>query len=388
MLVVTDGGAADASGRAQGEGMHVISRGLAVAAAFAAVALSGCSGGADTNGLETKSAAEVQQEAAAALKAAKSVHVMVKDGNDGKAVSADLRIQGGSSSGSLTLEGIRYEVIKVGADFYLNGDRRGLAQLGLPAAILRRDADQWLKLGTQHVTSLQGFTLDDLAADLTKFESPLEPKVEQGTLDGRKVVVISHQNGSRLYVANTGIAYPLRLDSKGAEPGQINFLEYGADFHITAPPNYFDISELGAESGGLSAEELVWLESIGALRKKIDREFEHAGSEYEESEIASLAESMRSCSRELDRLGAAGDQLQRAYELVKKACQQYDKGAECFSAVGKIWNEAPGAEAKANALFDCGFAAHDKGSRLLADAETQGFKNAATSGTTGVEQAA
>jgi hypothetical protein len=56
------------------------------------------------------------------------------------------------------------------------------------------------------------------------------------TLAGHKVVVVTYPDGSKLYVANTGPAYPLRFTDTGAV-GSREFSEYGAAIHITAPPS-------------------------------------------------------------------------------------------------------------------------------------------------------
>ena len=83
--------------------MNIIRRaGVFIAAAvvvsLAAVAVSGCGGattatGTTTNGLEKKSAADVLQAAAAALSAAKSVHVVATV----PGAHLDVRMQGGSA---------------------------------------------------------------------------------------------------------------------------------------------------------------------------------------------------------------------------------------------------------------------------------------------------
>jgi hypothetical protein len=238
---------------------------LAVMVALVALVTSGCGGGTktsdtqttatqttatqanatQTNGLETQSPAQVRQAAAAALKAAKSVHVAGAAINNGKPVRADLRIQGNASSGTMELEGVKLEIITVGGTTYLKADQQTWATLGVPAAAGQRLADRWVKTRPQQVTGVTGFSLDNLAAQLMKGDSPWEPTVEQTTLDGNKVVVISQQDGSKLYVANTGPPYPLRGEEKGANAGRTDFTEYGADFHITAPANAMDTGEVG-----------------------------------------------------------------------------------------------------------------------------------------------
>ena len=102
---------------------------------------------------------------------------------------------------------------------------------------------------------------NSFARQLTTSESPLETEVEQTELDGVPVVVISRQDGARLYVANAGPAHPLRAESEGADPGRIDFTDYGADAQISAPPTYVELGEL------------VWLDAITRLHAKIDEPF-------------------------------------------------------------------------------------------------------------------
>jgi hypothetical protein len=68
-------------------------------------------------------------------------------------------------------------------------------------------------------------------------ESAQDATVAQATLDGRRVVVITYPDGSKLYVASTGPAYPVRLDAAGNGGGRRDFSQYGTQFHITAPEN-------------------------------------------------------------------------------------------------------------------------------------------------------
>jgi ABC-type transport system substrate-binding protein len=105
---------------------------------------------------------------------------------------------------------VRLEIITIGNTTYLKANQQTWQTLGVPAAAAQRLADRWVKTRPQQVTGLTGFTLDNLAAQLIKDDSPWGPRVEQTTLDGNKVVVISQQDGSKLSVANTGPPYPLR----------------------------------------------------------------------------------------------------------------------------------------------------------------------------------
>jgi hypothetical protein len=232
--------------------MNHIRRAFALTAATAmaaliAVAASACGGttttsraattsGTATNGLENKSPADVLQAAAAALAAAKSVHIV----GTRPGVRFDARVQGDSSTGTITKGGVHFRFTKIGNDFYFETDQAGLKKLGAPLAVQQLGADRWFKGDdSQHITS--GLTIADLASQLTAHHGDLVPIVRQATINGSKVVVISAVNGSKLYIANTGPAYPLHAEGKGQSTGVTDFTEYNAPLHITAPPNAVDI---------------------------------------------------------------------------------------------------------------------------------------------------
>jgi hypothetical protein len=227
--------------------MNLIRRTVGLTAAMAAlvtVAASACGGaatstGATTNGLEKKSAADVLQDAATALNGAKSVHVVLTSPNGDHGT---VRIQGDSSTGTLTQAGAQAEITIIGNDNYVKGDRAGLKAIGASPAVQQHDAGRWLKVSAHDVT---GFSLASLASQLTSYNGPLQPKVRQATLNGRKVVVVTWRNGGKLYVANTGPAYPLRWDFKGPNPSLADLSEFGAPFHITAPSNPIDLTNAG-----------------------------------------------------------------------------------------------------------------------------------------------
>ena len=108
-----------------------------------------------------------------------------------------MRIQGNASTGTMELEGVKLEITSIGGTTYLRADQQTWETLEVPAAARQVLADRWVKVRPEQVTSLSGFSLDDLATQLTGADNPLEPKVEQTTLDGNKVVV-SQQDGSKL----------------------------------------------------------------------------------------------------------------------------------------------------------------------------------------------
>jgi hypothetical protein len=144
---------------------------------------------------------------------------------------------------SLTpLRSASFQVTSIGSDTWIKADPRALRALGIPAASVQRVAGHWFKAPWRQPSGLAGFSLDSLAGGVGRNDTPLQPKVETVTLDGRKVLVLSQRNGAKLFVAATGAAFPLRTDEKA---GHVQFSEYGVDFHITAPADVVDLNAAG-----------------------------------------------------------------------------------------------------------------------------------------------
>ena len=179
--------------------------------------------GPPPSGLEKKSPAGVLQAAAAALRAAKSVHIVGSDPPG----HFNYRIQGSSTIGTITLPRGQTRFRVIGRYGYVKTD-------------LGHDAGRWLKYPSQ---AFEEFTIAQWAS--FSGNGPLEPKVQQATINGRKVVVVNWRNGSKLYVANTGPAYPLREEFNGNYPVQMAFSEYNVPLDIAAPRNAIDASKAG-----------------------------------------------------------------------------------------------------------------------------------------------
>jgi hypothetical protein len=89
------------------------------------------------------------------------------------------------------------------------------------------------------------------------------------------------------------------------------------------------------DPSALTAKELAWLKAIPTVGRTIEKSIE-AISNLTPSAMARLANTFRSCTRELVRGGPPGDRLKPVYVLVKKACKEYDKGAACFATAASV----------------------------------------------------
>ena len=131
----------------------------------------------------------------------------------------------------------------------------------------------------------------------------------------------------------------------------------------------------------LAAEERAWLKAIPTVSRKIEKSIE-AISNLTPAAMARLANTFRSCTRELVRGGPPSERLQPVYVLVKKACKEYDKGAACFATAASVGIPFAGtpAERKQSKAIDCGFAAPGKAGLAIADAESKGAEIKAEAG--------
>jgi hypothetical protein len=172
---------------------------------------------AATNGLENKSAVQVLRAADAAFWAAQSVHI-VGANLDGP---SDYRMGRSSAIATITLTRTEHVWIRV------------VGRYGYKKTDYGPYAGQWFR---SPAGAFPGFTLADHRYDgLTDDHRYCEAKAEQATVNGKKVMVVSWPDGSKLQIANTGPAYPLRADFKGHLPGREVYSEYNVPFNVTAP---------------------------------------------------------------------------------------------------------------------------------------------------------
>jgi hypothetical protein len=131
----------------------------------------------------------------------------------------------------------------------------------------------------------------------------------------------------------------------------------------------------------MTAEELAWLKLIPTVSNKINKTFDTT-TNLTTRAMTKLANSLRSCTRQLARGGSPSDRLQPVYALVKKGCKEDDKGAVCFTTAARIGIPLAGSSdaRKQTDALDCGFEAVGKGGIFLADAENKGNEIKAAAG--------
>lgn len=126
----------------------------------------------------------------------------------------------------------------------------------------------------------------------------------------------------------------------------------------------------------LTAEEVAWLDAVDKLPERMEKAYKEIPPNLTTSALITAASKLRTCGRELRRIGAPTDRLQPVYALAKKGCAEYEKGARCFTAAARIGiplADSPESRAQDRAI-QCGFSADIKGGERLADALNKRFE--------------
>ena len=218
----------------------------------AALLLAGCGSSAPKdNGVAAKTADQILAAAQAAAAAATSVHVAGSGSQGGTSLALNLSIVAGKGGkGHLNVNGLSFDIIRVGPTAYFKGDSRFWANFGggVVGDLLK---GRWLSepSGTGDLASFSSLT------DVTKLVNAILgshgtlSKGAQTTVNGKPVIALldSSRKGI-LYVSTTGQPYPVKLVGTGGK-GTITFDEWNESFAIAAPANSIDIDKLKAAGG-------------------------------------------------------------------------------------------------------------------------------------------
>jgi hypothetical protein len=215
---------------------------LLIVAALAVIA-GGC-GGSSSNESK-KTAAQIVQDASAAVKDVKGVHMTGTFVTSGKHVDLTLDLGQQSGQGTLTLGDAHADVARVGNVSYIRANSEFWKLFaGQAAAILLHD--RWLS-GSTTKPPLNAFaqflSIDALLKEaFTGTASHKLKKLGTRTYKGQEVIAISDPaDHETLLVAATGKPYPVAATGRGT----IAFSNWDKDVRVTAPKGATDITGLG-----------------------------------------------------------------------------------------------------------------------------------------------
>jgi hypothetical protein len=216
---------------------------------FAAGAISACGGSSSPsgNGVASKSPDAIVSTATSAIDGVSSVHVSGSVVSGGTPISLDLSLVSGKGArGSMSENGLGFQLIGVGQYVYINGSPAFWSHFG-GAAAAQLFQGKWLKAPatTGNFASLSSLTnLHQLLSGLLSSHGTLS-KGATTTVNGQKVVPVKDTTkGGTLYVATTGKPYPVEILKTGAAGGHITFDRFNQSVSLTAPAHSIDISQL------------------------------------------------------------------------------------------------------------------------------------------------
>lgn len=211
------------------------------------MAACGSSGGSSGNGVAAKQPSDILSAASNAIQTAKSVHVSGQLNDGSQSITLDLRILSGKGAkGSMSQNGLSFDLIAVGKYVYINGSPNFWKHFGGSAAATLFQG-KWLKApaGTGDFASLSSLTnLHQLAQALLTGHGSLT-KGSTSTVNGHKVISVKDASkSSQLFVATTGKPYPVQIAKTGSSPQHVDFDSYDAAVTIAPPAKSIDISQL------------------------------------------------------------------------------------------------------------------------------------------------
>jgi hypothetical protein len=211
---------------------------------------SGGNGGSATNGVDAKAPADIVTASRQAADTASAVHLSGSIASKGSpSTTFDLNlVKGTGGMGSLSVNGLSFDLIRIGKTIYVKGSAAFYKKFSGAAATLLDG--KWLKgvstsgsfASIGPFTDLQGFVDKALASQpgqkLTKGGS--------STIGSQKVIAINDTQGGTLSVATTGQPFPVRIAQGGADGGSITFDRWNQPVKLAAPAGAVDLAQLQA----------------------------------------------------------------------------------------------------------------------------------------------
>jgi hypothetical protein len=221
--------------------------------AFAAVlVLAGCGSSASVgNGVASEAPAQILATAKAQALGAATVHVVGSILEEGEPISLNMELVGGMGGmGTLSLGGLEIRLIDVDKSVYVKGSAAFYRRFLGPAAA-RLLPGKWLKgpaakgpLASLATLANPGDLIDEALSDHGALV-----RTGSATIDGSRAVGIGDSaDGGALYVASTGVPYPLELVKGSSGAGKIAFDRWNKPVTLEPPHNAIDVDQLQSPS--------------------------------------------------------------------------------------------------------------------------------------------
>ena len=195
---------------------------------------------APVNGTEqTKTVAEIFTDARHAMSNASSFHVLGRVQAQGtEAFNLSLSKTGGG--GSVTVLGATMEIVVAKGTLYIKANQKSWLVLTKSKSTAQLVANRWIKIKATN-SSFSDFasltiTKDFVSQFLGGGSSGLTKVPGTTNWDGHLAVVLTNSSGDKLYIADTGVPYILRVQGSG-KSGSLNFSDFNSAPMPPVPTN-------------------------------------------------------------------------------------------------------------------------------------------------------
>src|SRR6266550_1532475 len=227
-------------------------RATALALVLTAALLAGCGSSGTTakaNDEASKPPVRVLADAKAAATSASSAHVSGSIKSNGTPTTLDLTTaRNKGAKGSMSTNGLRFDLVRIGDTVYIRGTDEFYKHFA-GAAVAQLLHGKWLKASATHGRLKSLAPLTSIGALFSGISSQHGKLVNDGktTYKGQDVVAIRDtSDGSKLYVAATGKAYPVAIiGSKKNKSGTIAFGDWNKSVSLSAPSDAIDVGQFG-----------------------------------------------------------------------------------------------------------------------------------------------
>jgi hypothetical protein len=213
-----------------------------------AATLAGCDGSSQTgNGVATKTPAQILALAKSAVAGAATVHVAGSIVSDGKPISINMELVAGKGGeGRIVLEGLGIDLVNADGALYMRGGSAFYSRFAgrRAAGVLQ---GKWLKGAADGEAMAPLASLTDLG---TLLDSALAAHgaLSRGpvtAIDGQKAVGVTDlADGGTLYVAATGVPYPLEIAKSAAGGGNVLFDRWNRPVTLALPASAINVKQL------------------------------------------------------------------------------------------------------------------------------------------------
>lgn len=215
---------------------------------MAATALAGCGSSAPAgNGLASNTPARIVALAKSAATSAASVHVAGSIVSEGKPISLNMELlaqQGGK--GQIALAGLSFKLVEVDRAVYVKGGTGFYSRFAGPTAA-RVLTGRWLKGSAVSGALATLASLTDLGKLLggTLAGHGALSRSADARVGGRPALAVTDTAaGGTLYVAATGVPYPLAIVEHGASRGKLVFDRWNQPVSLAVPKDPINVNQL------------------------------------------------------------------------------------------------------------------------------------------------